>query len=374
MHLTTQNDNINPVLSDTLNNSGDDTITNIDDNESIIDEEYLHLPEEVGATLSDPAFDGYCDELAERYHVNENLRGGVALATELVMTGELPPKNYVEALMAALDIPQERAARIAQEVNNAIFNPIKDALLKVHAVSTLSPAMQAVAAQAMPGSIGPQSLIPSSEQIQQPVPISAPTTFPPEPAPTSTTRPAASVPVTPALEPSPRAVATPPSTMAAKLGNTYKVDPGVPQYGLSRSSESEVPRPRQNTSAPQAKYYPPAAMRPSPTQPPAPQSVRPPQQAKYYPPATGTGGGTPQIFDASTNTLEPTPQASRPRPAASMPTTPSTRPTQQYPSSAARGSDLYREPPTTADDSRFGDPQVPPPGSGEMRGPNRFSV
>lgn len=107
-------------------------VEDVGENEVVIDEEFADLPEEIGATLSNPLFDVYFEELGEKHGIQPELRPTLAACTQLVMEGVLPPTDYIGTLMEELNIDRAKAALIAQDINRDIFSPVKDALKEVH--------------------------------------------------------------------------------------------------------------------------------------------------------------------------------------------------------------------------------------------------
>ncbi len=120
----------------------EDEVVDLADDEIVIEEEFLHLPKEIATTLSDPAFDLYCNGVAKKYDIPEEKYFDLALCTQYVMSGETTPSEYVKELMATLHIDQPKAALIAQEINKDLFSPLKDALKELYGLNKKTDAIK----------------------------------------------------------------------------------------------------------------------------------------------------------------------------------------------------------------------------------------
>ena len=93
---------------------------------------YRGLPEEVRETIFSPETSEAFDQIKEKQALTEEQRELLSVYSGLLMMGVLPPEKYVSTLIEKMQIDREKAASIAQVVNRDIFNPIKDALKRVH--------------------------------------------------------------------------------------------------------------------------------------------------------------------------------------------------------------------------------------------------
>ncbi len=416
---------------------------------------YRSAPQDIRDLLADHATYEKIEAIGAANDLNRMEVGLLAQVISALMIGLIRPNDFVAEIIDQLRIPQTAAAKIAQAVNHEIFSAVKDSLTRMHTAATaLSPAMRNVAAEAMPGTPMPlQTPTASPVSTTRPAPpASAPAPMqkspvPSAPAPTSTpaqksqaspipvtnTQKTSTQPATPARGETPPtqplnansqglggggaglsstgAAGTAPSALAAKLGDTYRINPAktpglasVPQYGfpaqVARENTSANPltpalsleRGGGNAPIQQAKYYAPQA----PTQPQVarPQGNTVPSSLPTQPlnaNSQGLGGGGVASSQGSggvgggrgSNSNQPIPPSGGSSFSSSGSTTPlapvSTTPTRRFPGNGALGQDLYREPPSVAPAPQFQAPRVPPPvakpGPVEPpRGPNRFSV
>src|SRR3989344_5085641 len=58
--------------------------------------------------------------------------GELADETGRVMLGFTSPSDYVKNLVSRLGAPQEKARAIAEEINQKIFQPVRESLKKIH--------------------------------------------------------------------------------------------------------------------------------------------------------------------------------------------------------------------------------------------------
>ena len=306
------------------------------------------LPEDIQDVIYAPETLDTLERIATNHKLDTVHTGLLTRITVRLMTGILHPNEFIGTIIEDLGIPHDKALLVAQEINRELLNPIKDSLMKVHARTETSPAMQKIAAQTIPDIILPPKSVTAMPGAATPAPrIDTP------PVPPMTPRP---LPMTAAQsDPSPRTVATPQSALASKLGNTYRVEPTVPHYGftpgvsLENKISSTSPAPSSPVApAPCTPVAPlvPAQARPI-SAPTPPRTIVPPQQPTMVPqtpkPATPSTvpptptpkreptGYTPpaQKREAAQPTPPPVPVQQRVLPA--QPTPPPTQPARYYP-------------------------------------------
>ena len=74
-------------------------------------------------------------QIAVNHKVDNNKGVGnrdLGRLTGQVLVGMLHPKDFVPALVEKLEIPKERAQKIAKEVNQKIFSQVKDLLIEIY--------------------------------------------------------------------------------------------------------------------------------------------------------------------------------------------------------------------------------------------------
>ncbi|KKS95533.1 hypothetical protein A3B05_00515 [Candidatus Giovannonibacteria bacterium RIFCSPLOWO2_01_FULL_43_160] len=66
--------------------------------------------------------------------------GELADETGRVMLGITSPSDYVKNLVSRLSVNQEKAKAIAEEINQKVFQPVRESLKKIHGIETPPPA------------------------------------------------------------------------------------------------------------------------------------------------------------------------------------------------------------------------------------------
>jgi hypothetical protein len=297
------------------------------------------LPEDVRDAIYAPEIFNAIDNIAAHHQLDEVHIGLLTRLTIKLMAGVIAPNEFVTAIEEDLGIEREKVIRIVQEINHAILNPIKDSLLKVHAHTETSPAMQQITTRTIPDVITPPKTTQKKPIATTPVALVKSVTTPLQ---SSKIAPLAA----PAIDPSPRTVSTPPSTLAAKLGNTYRIAPTVPQYGFtSQTTPTKVASiPPVPPSTPVVRIPEPAATAPlqvkpatAPISPPIPPVLPPvaPQpkvQAISTPPPSQPIRYVPPIGDTETaRPIPSTPPVAKPATPTPQPPPPPIQPARYYP-------------------------------------------
>ena len=94
---------------------------------------WAKLPEEIRAVLNSDESVATIESIGARQGANEMEQGFLVRICSNLMKGLLAPADFVNTIATELDLPRDKAAYIAQEINRDIFSNIKDALKTVHA-------------------------------------------------------------------------------------------------------------------------------------------------------------------------------------------------------------------------------------------------
>ena len=73
--------------------------------------------------------------LASKYGLRDNQEGNLEIETNLVMLGLEPPADFITNVKKALNVPEEKARAIAEDINVEIFRPIRQSLKKIHGIN-----------------------------------------------------------------------------------------------------------------------------------------------------------------------------------------------------------------------------------------------
>lgn len=117
------------------------------------------LPEKVKDLLLSPDLNTRIESIASRYTLNDITTGALIRITVRLLAGIIPPTQFVSSIIDEIDIPRERAALIAQEINRDIFNAIKEDLKQIHMVeqgtTSVSPLASSTGVVATPLAVPP---------------------------------------------------------------------------------------------------------------------------------------------------------------------------------------------------------------------------
>ncbi len=127
---------------------------------------YKTLPQNIRDVLMDAE-----NPLAERVAIicahnglDESTCDGIIRLTAYLLMGFVKPNEYVGEIMEKTDLPREKAALIAQEINRDIFNSLKEDLKSVHGVAEKQPApVDAMILTPLPGKT-PSLEVPKTEE------------------------------------------------------------------------------------------------------------------------------------------------------------------------------------------------------------------
>src|SRR3989344_7609039 len=96
--------------------------------------------------------------------------GELADETGRVMLGITPPSDYVKNLASRLGAPQEKARAIAEEINQKIFQPVRESLKKIHGITKELETPKKEVSPPLQGGVGEvkQKPLPKREDIVSP--------------------------------------------------------------------------------------------------------------------------------------------------------------------------------------------------------------
>lgn len=149
-------------------------------------ERVSELPDDLRKAIFAPSTTEAIQEVGRGHNLMIDKIGELAQETGRVMLGITPPSEYVKNLASRLGVAPEKARAIAEEINQKVFQPVRESLKKVHGVGAPTP---------------PQKPLPTRQDIklaqQPPPPSQAPTPEIPSifvkniPPPIGETKPAA---------------------------------------------------------------------------------------------------------------------------------------------------------------------------------------
>lgn len=92
------------------------------------------LPQKIQDLLLSEDFNERVEQVALHYTLDEIDTGILIRITVRLLAGIIPPTQFVSTIIEEIDIPREKAAFIAQEINRDIFNPLKEELKQIHQI------------------------------------------------------------------------------------------------------------------------------------------------------------------------------------------------------------------------------------------------
>ena len=108
---------------------------------------YNKVPENIRAVISSEDTDEKIFDISQKYDLHIDVTGGLGKLTLMVMIGLLKPQEFIPELTKRLKLDQETANKVAQEVNEQIFKPIRDSLKKIHGLDGSKPLVEEVKAE-----------------------------------------------------------------------------------------------------------------------------------------------------------------------------------------------------------------------------------
>jgi hypothetical protein len=93
---------------------------------------WASLPEEIRELLSSDEIVEKIEAIAAKQGADEMGQGFLVRITANLMKGVIAPPDFVNTIASELELPRDKAAYIAQEVNRDIFSGVKEALKVVH--------------------------------------------------------------------------------------------------------------------------------------------------------------------------------------------------------------------------------------------------
>lgn len=111
--------------------------------------------------------------------------GELADETGLVMLGLTPPGEFIRNLTKRLEVDPEKAKAIAEEINQKIFQPVRESLKRVHGLGERPPSSNKPPGSSKPGfeTAKKPGFFPPGGAEKKPLPTREEIKMPPPPAP-----------------------------------------------------------------------------------------------------------------------------------------------------------------------------------------------
>ena len=98
---------------------------------------FYQLPNDLQDSMfSEQVSGGIWKITKEKYQLSDKNVSAVARIIGLIFLGELPIKNFIVSLQRDLNVDVKTAQAIAQDINMAIFQPVRESLMQVHGLAS----------------------------------------------------------------------------------------------------------------------------------------------------------------------------------------------------------------------------------------------
>lgn len=107
-------------------------MTDVPITEETILKRYESLPDDLKEALIGIGTASAIYEIGRKVNLNVEKIGELAREVGLIILGFVPSANFISDLKTVLEVNEEKAAEIAQEVNERLFLPIRESLKRIH--------------------------------------------------------------------------------------------------------------------------------------------------------------------------------------------------------------------------------------------------
>ena len=109
-----------------------------------LEEKYRSLPEDLKKAMTEVNTAETIHNIGQKHHLHIDQIGDLADEIGLTMLGLTKPDEFVNNIKNRLQIDETTAEQIAREVNEQIFLPIRESLMKLHEAEEAHEAMPGV--------------------------------------------------------------------------------------------------------------------------------------------------------------------------------------------------------------------------------------
>jgi len=107
-----------------------------DEVKKIIGESYKRLPFDLKKTIVSSETRQRLQAVVERHQLYSDQADDLEMETTLVMLGLRPPTDFITNVKNALNVSEEKARAIAEDINAEIFRPVRESLKKIHGITS----------------------------------------------------------------------------------------------------------------------------------------------------------------------------------------------------------------------------------------------
>jgi hypothetical protein len=99
-----------------------------------LEEKFLNAPDDIQIALGSQDVFKKLNEIAKKYSFDKNATDGLIEETALVMLGVTNPSDFIRDLSLHLGTTTEKSTALAKDINEEIFQPVKESLKIVHGI------------------------------------------------------------------------------------------------------------------------------------------------------------------------------------------------------------------------------------------------
>lgn len=115
-----------------------------------IDAMFAGLPEDVKDAMSSVDTVRVMAEIQKKYNLHIDQAGELSTDGALLMVGALRPQEFIRQIETNARLSHETAVKIAAEINEKIFRPVRESLMHIHKMKEKTGTEDHVSAASMP--------------------------------------------------------------------------------------------------------------------------------------------------------------------------------------------------------------------------------
>src|SRR3989344_640046 len=107
----------------------------MDETEQLIFEQFKQLPQDVQDAITSNRVREQIKAIGEKHQLHIDQIGSLETETTFIMIGLEPAKDYIRNIARELRLDGATAQKIAVDVNEQIFRPVRESLKKIHEIA-----------------------------------------------------------------------------------------------------------------------------------------------------------------------------------------------------------------------------------------------
>ena len=107
----------------------------MDETEQLIFEQFKKLPQDVQDAITSNRVREQIKAIGEKHQLHIDQIGSLETETTFIMIGLEPAKDYIRNIARELRLDCATAQKIAVDVNEQIFRPVRESLKKIHEIA-----------------------------------------------------------------------------------------------------------------------------------------------------------------------------------------------------------------------------------------------